>query len=227
MDPQDPGYVAYSQTAWGEQPEIDTASAPGAQQPTTAWNPEHERTALWQSVMNLSQQQQHTTHTLEQLLQRFAQLPVLGAPTPAPAAAQAAFSPTSAPSGPAVKFEPPRKFNGKPDQVKLFLDEVDAGLYHQRKAITTDYEKSLWFSGYLADGAPKSWWFGLKAENPGLLHSYPELIEAFKEDRDSRKMGLRVNPRGRQADANSTFEKIEDLVSVISMSCRNIAPLNA
>ncbi|KAI0684969.1 hypothetical protein C8T65DRAFT_748368 [Cerioporus squamosus] len=45
-----------------------------------------------------------------------------------------------------------------------------------------------------------------------------ELIEAFKEDRDSRKMGLRVNPRGRQADANSTFEKIEDLI--VGLKCR-------
>ncbi len=45
-----------------------------------------------------------------------------------------------------------------------------------------------------------------------------ELIESFKEDRDSRKMGLRVNPRGRQADANSTFEKIENLVSGISVA---------
>ncbi|RPD52386.1 hypothetical protein L226DRAFT_576897 [Lentinus tigrinus ALCF2SS1-7] len=45
-----------------------------------------------------------------------------------------------------------------------------------------------------------------------------ELVANFKEDRDSRKMGLRVNPRGRQADANHTFDKIEDLI--VGLKCR-------
>ncbi len=40
-----------------------------------------------------------------------------------------------------------------------------------------------------------------------------DLIESFKDERHSRKMGVRVNPRGRQADVNKTCEKIEDLVS--------------
>ena len=40
-----------------------------------------------------------------------------------------------------------------------------------------------------------------------------DLVENFMEERNSRTMGVRVNPRGRQADVNNTFAKIEDLVS--------------
>ncbi|TFK78660.1 hypothetical protein K466DRAFT_606777 [Polyporus arcularius HHB13444] len=45
-----------------------------------------------------------------------------------------------------------------------------------------------------------------------------ELVESFKEVRTSRTMGFRVNPRGRQADVNSTFEKIENMI--IGLKCR-------
>ncbi|RPD53305.1 hypothetical protein L226DRAFT_576384 [Lentinus tigrinus ALCF2SS1-7] len=45
-----------------------------------------------------------------------------------------------------------------------------------------------------------------------------ELVESFKEERNSRKMGTRVNLRGRQADANNTFNKIEDMI--IGLKCR-------
>ncbi|EIN07616.1 hypothetical protein PUNSTDRAFT_18911, partial [Punctularia strigosozonata HHB-11173 SS5] len=49
-----------------------------------------------------------------------------------------------------------------------------------RKSITTDYKKSLWFSGYLVDGPLKSWWFSIKTDTPALLNSFDDLIAKFK-----------------------------------------------
>ncbi|RDX41193.1 hypothetical protein OH76DRAFT_1489686 [Lentinus brumalis] len=45
-----------------------------------------------------------------------------------------------------------------------------------------------------------------------------ELVRAFKDTRESRSMGLRVNPRGRKQDANSVFDKIETMI--IGLKCR-------
>ncbi|TFK80111.1 hypothetical protein K466DRAFT_605606 [Polyporus arcularius HHB13444] len=45
-----------------------------------------------------------------------------------------------------------------------------------------------------------------------------ELIASFEEERNSRKMGLRVNPRGRTQDVNNTCEKIEEMI--VGLKCR-------
>ncbi|RDX44106.1 hypothetical protein OH76DRAFT_1487325 [Lentinus brumalis] len=45
-----------------------------------------------------------------------------------------------------------------------------------------------------------------------------DLVEGFKDVRDSRSMGLRVNPRGRAQDVNTVCTKIEDMF--VGLKCR-------
>ncbi|EIN06993.1 hypothetical protein PUNSTDRAFT_18706, partial [Punctularia strigosozonata HHB-11173 SS5] len=106
------------------------------------------------------------------------------------------------------KYEPPRKFNGKVEQVKLFLDEVENGLFHEQNTITTDYARAIWFSGYLGDGNPKSWWFSVKTQNPALLNSWGDLIDAFKShfgEPNAAASALRKLRALRQNGACSTY----------------------
>lgn len=96
----------------------------------------------------------------------------------------AASTPTSSASPstprPVPKFAEPRKFNGRADQVKLFLSEVEAGLYLQRNSLIEDQEKILWTSGYFADGNAKSWWLGIR-DSPTMAH----LLTSFASFKDA------------------------------------------
>ncbi|RDX41769.1 hypothetical protein OH76DRAFT_1489212 [Lentinus brumalis] len=45
-----------------------------------------------------------------------------------------------------------------------------------------------------------------------------QLVKSFEDERDSRAMGVRVNPRGCKQDANAVFEKIEKMIT--GLKCR-------
>jgi len=90
------------------------------------------------------------------------------------------LSTASTPHRPTPKFSEPRKFNGKADQVKPFLSEVESGLYLQRHSLVEDREKILWTSGYFGDGNAKSWWLGV-LDSPGMSH----LLDSFTLFKDA------------------------------------------
>jgi hypothetical protein len=90
-------------------------------------------------------------------------------------------------SGPsAPKFREPRSFNGKADQVDPFLREIDNALTLQRHAISTERDKTRYFSLYLADGISNSWWKTIERspEKRHLLEDFTGLIKEFKEHFD-------------------------------------------
>ncbi|KAJ3550821.1 hypothetical protein NMY22_g186 [Coprinellus aureogranulatus] len=75
------------------------------------------------------------------------------------------------------KFREPRMFTGAADQVDGFLREIENALYLQRNSLTTDRDRVVYFSFYLGDGSPGSWYRTVEIRNreTGLLDNYPGL----------------------------------------------------
>ena len=80
-------------------------------------------------------------------------------PTPmimiAPTSSVSSIASRNAPQ--TVKHREPRVFDGRADQVNPFLREVNNAVFLQRRSLTSDRDKVIYVSFYLADGAPSSW----------------------------------------------------------------------
>ncbi|KAJ3508707.1 hypothetical protein NMY22_g16531 [Coprinellus aureogranulatus] len=81
------------------------------------------------------------------------------------------------------KFREPRMFTGAADQVDGFLCEIENALYLQRNSFTTDRNRVVYFSLYLGDGSPGSWYCTVEIRNreTGLLDNYPAFVTTFRK----------------------------------------------
>lgn len=79
-----------------------------------------------------------------------------------------------------IKVKEPRIFNGRHEEVKAFISEVEDTIHLQRQGFTTDKDKSLYMGRYLKDGSPKEWFNNIKQYTPVLLDKFPDFIASFK-----------------------------------------------
>lgn len=200
MDPQ--GTPAWSQDeSWDPSPHQATSPMPqeDPQQP-----PASAELMIWHMVNDMrresaearqAQQQQHEATTqaitgmtaaLQLLGNIFGNLN-LGAAAPAPSAAAAAAAPNPAatshsfsanPSDRPLKAREPRMFNGSITDVEPFIDEVETNIRLQR--MTQDLDKTGYFSTYLKDGNPKTWYYMVKTHSAHLLSNFPAFLAAFR-----------------------------------------------
>ena len=79
-----------------------------------------------------------------------------------------------------------RMFNSKADQVEPFLREIDNTIALQRRHFPSDRDKTRYFSLYLADGIPTSWWTNIERspDKQHFLENFKELVKEFKEHFD-------------------------------------------
>ena len=145
-----------------------------------------QQSQLWQDAManmlngfgiwvQSSNQSQASISTTMQALAVQINALLTQAPTTAPF-----LAPASATSFGSICVKDPCQFTGKASDIEAFLDEITNYIYLQHCQITTDYEKSLLLSLYLADGNPKSWYQAFKNSTPDLLHDFNLLLEDFR-----------------------------------------------
>ncbi|KAJ3527187.1 hypothetical protein NMY22_g9880 [Coprinellus aureogranulatus] len=86
----------------------------------------------------------------------------------------------------APKFRDPRMFNDCADQVVPFLREVRHALNLQRRVMTSERDKTQYFSLYLADGTPTAWYATIERlpEKMHLLDDFEALVKEFIEHFD-------------------------------------------
>ncbi|KAJ2930719.1 hypothetical protein H1R20_g6374, partial [Candolleomyces eurysporus] len=176
-------------SSW-EFPQSGSGSIPGPPPPSgetdssfastsTTFSLDDERTTFWRTVWqgmeNLSLRQQHDANLNREALGAIVDRLVTNQPP----------APTQGSSG-APKFREPRMFNGKAEQVEPFLREIDNGLALQRRLFPSDRDKTRYFSLYLADGTPTSWWATIERspDKQHLLEDFDELVKEFKEHFD-------------------------------------------
>ncbi|KAK6980591.1 hypothetical protein R3P38DRAFT_3376706 [Favolaschia claudopus] len=86
---------------------------------------------------------------------------------------------SDAPKG-APRFNPPRQFNGKKDEVEPFLSEIKHAIHLSRASLRNDYDYAIFMSGFLKDGHPKAWFTSL-TEASKIKHFYDGLKPAVKD----------------------------------------------
>ncbi len=109
-----------------------------------------------------------------------------------------------------VKHREPRVFDGRADQVNPFLREINNAVFLQRRSLTSDRDKVVYVSFYLADGAPSSWYrtIELDASRSHLLDNYTSFIDAFKlrfQDSDQYASALRKMRKLKQTSSCAIF----------------------
>ncbi|KAF7338862.1 Retrotransposon-derived protein PEG10 [Mycena sanguinolenta] len=105
-------------------------------------------------------------------------LPLLLLPRPVvPTPTTAAPAPVPVAPRP-LKGREPRLFTGSTKDVEAFIDEVETNIRLQR--MTDDLDKTGYFSTYLKDGNPKSWYYSVKATDMSLLSDYPRFVASFR-----------------------------------------------
>lgn len=77
-------------------------------------------------------------------------------------------------------------------------------------ALVTDYDKALYFSGYLKDGSPKSWYYTIKNSSlrSHLLHDWEGFLDAFRNhfgDSDRQSSATEEMELLRQTGSCATF----------------------
>ncbi|KAL7280853.1 hypothetical protein ACG7TL_005797 [Trametes sanguinea] len=130
--------------------------------------------ALGQSTATQQEIQRLQGRALEILVDRLEHNPPVVNPAPASWTAPPALS------GPSVKAPDPRKFTGKASEVEPFLREVEAVISLQ-PGLRTDSAKCTYFSLFLGDGSPQSWFTALRLKQPELMHNWPALVAAFRK----------------------------------------------
>lgn len=88
-------------------------------------------------------------------------------------------STTSGSSG-VPRVREPRMFDGTAQQVDSFVCEITHSLFLQRRYISADCEKCLYFGFYLKDGSPNAWYTSVIKNSPDLLDDYDAFLAAFK-----------------------------------------------
>lgn len=129
--------------------------------------------ALGQSTATQQEMQRLQGRALELIVDRLERNPVVVNPA-------ATWTAPSASNGPSVKAPDPRKFKGKVSEVELFLREVEAVILLQ-PGLRTDSAKCTYFSLFLGDGSPQSWFIALRLKQPELMHNWPALVAAFRK----------------------------------------------
>ena len=175
-----------NQNAWSEsldgtqqtQPPTDTSQPTAALQQPQSWQEAMANMlngfGTW--VLNANQSQAATTTTMQALA---AQINALVTQAPTTIHSVSAAPSSTAPSG-SIRVKEPRQFTGKASDVEAFLDEITNYMYLQRRQIMTDYEQSLLFSLYLADGNPKLWYQAIRNLSPEKLNDFDGLVEDFR-----------------------------------------------
>ena len=126
-------------------------------------------------VLNANQSQAATTTTMQALA---VQINVLATQAPMTIHSVSAAPSSTAPSS-SIRIKEPRQFTGKASDVKAFLDKITDYMYLQCRQIMTNYEQSLLFSLYLANGNPKSWYQVICNSSPEKLNDFNSLVEDF------------------------------------------------
>lgn len=176
------------QDPWTNGPEMNTTpQAPAPSHPENAQTWQDAMVTMFNGfgtwVQGTNQSQAAISGTLQALAAQIATLSAQTATiqqtvasTPAAAAPSA---PSSGPSG-TVRVKEPRQFTSKATDVEAFLDEITNNIYLQRRTLSSDYERSIFLSLYLADGNPKSWYQAIRSSNPTLLNDFNALIKDFR-----------------------------------------------
>ncbi|KAF5342091.1 hypothetical protein D9611_002010 [Ephemerocybe angulata] len=164
--------------------------------------------ALGQNMDNFAQHQHHTTAATTAVMQSMVDR-----------LASAHLSSGSGSGAP--KFRDPRMFNGKSNQVEPFLREIRNAIDLQRRVLVTQRDKTRYFSLYLQDGTPTSWYTTIERtpEKQRLLDDFEGLVKEFIEhfdepDRYSKALrNLRkLRQTGSTADYTARFlEYVSDL----------------
>lgn len=157
-------------------------SAPADNAPVDTMSPEGERNALWNAIVALGSQAEKITESqrlfgsaLEALTER-----ILSTPAPTlPAGSAAAVPAVSLPRG-APRFKEPFVFSGLSTEVEPWIDEVQNAIHLQRNTLIDDYDKAVYLAGYLKQGSPKSWYYGVRNSQPHLLHRFDDLLADFR-----------------------------------------------
>ena len=100
----------------------------------------------------------------------------------------AASVPASAPAPAAVPISgiqfkfgaDPRQFTGSPEDARGYITQIDDRLNLSLAPPMTDKDKVMYFSSYLALGAPQRWHSSIVNTKPGLLSDYAAYVEEFK-----------------------------------------------
>ena len=101
---------------------------------------------------------------------------------PAPASTPASVPVPAAPaSGIQFKFgADPRPFTGNPEDARGYITQIEDRLTSTLAPVMTDKDKIVYFSSYLALGAPQRWHSSVVNTKPNLLRDYAAYVEEFK-----------------------------------------------
>ena len=128
------------------------------------------------------------------------------------------------PSGPksSARFKEPRVFNGSATDVEPFLEEIQSAIELSRSSLITERDKTLYFSTFLGNGSPKSWFSSIKLNADYLLDDLDDFIGAFRAHfGDSDIMGtcLRKIEHLKQMGACSVYaSKFRELLVHVDFS---------
>lgn len=101
------------------------------------------------------------------------QAPASAPPPPPPAQAQPVAPPAVVHTHrPTVKLHPPRKFDGKADEVELWIGECEAQFAFYANDFTSDVHKIIYAASFLKDGNPQNWYLGLKRTNAPEIYDW-------------------------------------------------------
>lgn len=114
-----------------------------------------------------------------------------------------------------IRAKEPRVFSGKATEVEPFLEELEICLSHQRRAITTDFDRAKYMRLYLGSGSPILWFRGVKTLHSEYLQDFEGLIRDFRKHFDDpdltatmqRKLE-KLTQKGSASDYAARFQEI-------------------
>ncbi|KAF5372651.1 hypothetical protein D9615_009824 [Tricholomella constricta] len=138
-----------------------------------------DNSAILDAIRELKNQQ-NSNHTPASFT---SSMPPLSSDVSAPL--QVPTAPVQGAEGSGVpKVREPRMYDGTVAQLSSFLREINNALHLQRRSLPTDYDKVLYFSFYLKDGSPASWYASIEKTRPELFHDFRGFYQAFVEHFD-------------------------------------------
>lgn len=148
---------------------------------------EDERQAIWATLRTLDTTMSGFQQSQAQIAASLAGITSLlrsqsqAQPAPPPPV-QPAPPPAVAPALPhgTPRFKEPFVFGGSAAEVEPWIDEITNAVFLQSATLPDDYRRSLYLAGYLKQGSPKSWYYGVKASSPHLLSDFSALLDNFR-----------------------------------------------
>lgn len=173
-------------------------------------DPADERRAIWAALASVDRTQRQMGAAFEAITQQLLALNTAAQPpVPQPATAPV---PPPVPTPAAVRgtprFKEPFVFGGSAAEVEPWIDEISNAVYLQRATLPDDYDRAIYLAGYLKQGSPKSWYYGIKSSNPDLLYDFDALLANFRAhfgDSDVSATALRKLKDLKQTGACSTY----------------------